>query len=279
MEEMLENLSADADSGNAQETGKNDPRERSTIQFPYVGLDDAVEIATKIHFEAGSGSLSDDQLAPALSMSHRSSGYRTRISAARMFGVVDTTGGEHRLTELGKRIVDSSQERAAKADAFLNIELYNRVYEEHKGGSLPPAAALQREFVGFGVAQKQTAKARQVMERSADTAGFFEKGRDRLVRPTVRVDGEADKIQENGGEHGGNGNGGNGGGDNPFADLDPLILGLLQRMPKSGQPWPILERSRWLQTLAMNLSFIHSDDPSESISVGIRREKAEEGPA
>lgn len=55
--------------------------------------------------------------------------------------------------------------------------------------------------------------------------------------------------------------GGNGGGGDDYEGLDPLIAGLLRRMPQAGQPWPIPERARWLQTLAMNLSFIHEDDP------------------
>lgn len=276
MEEALEEQASTADSEDVEETAKSDPRERSTIQFPYVALDDAVEVATKIHFEAGSGSLSDDQLAPALGMSHKSSGYRTRMSAARMFGVVETADGQHKLTDLGKRIVDSSQERAAKADAFLRIELYNRVYEEHKGGSLPPAAALQREFLQFGVSSKQVAKARQVLERSAETAGYFEKGRDRLVRPTVRIEGDGERKDEGNTGNGSGGGSGGGGGGGQFIGLDPLIAGLLSRMPKASDKWAVADRARWLQALAMNLSFIHADDPADgTIQVNVFKQKAE----
>lgn len=231
-------------------------RERSTIGFPYVPLDEAIAVAAAIQSRVGSGLINDDQLAPALEMSHKSSGYRTKLSAARLFGLVESVDGGHKLAELGKRIIDSQQERAARAEAFLRIPLYNRVYEEHKGGTVPPAAALEREFLQFGVAPKQTPRARQVLERSAEQANFYEVGRDRLVRPTIKQ-GEDIPHDEDKSKKKPEGSGGGGGDD--FDGLDPLIAGLLRRMPKAGEPWPIKERARWLQTLAMNLSFIHED--------------------
>ncbi len=271
VDETVEETRNEADSLEAQETAKNEAYERSSIQFPYMGLDDAVALAEAIHGEAGARPLTDDQLAPALNLSHKSSGYRTKLSAGRMFGVIETESGQHRLSELGKRIVDANQQRAAKAEAFLKIPLYRKVYEEHKGGTIPPAAALQREMIGYGVAPKQAAKARQVMERSADAAGFYEKGRDRLVMPVLR-DGETAERDQNGGGGGGGGSGGKGGGTGgeggDFSGLDPLVAGLLSRMPAAGEPWPIPERARWLQTLAMNLSFIHKDEPSGP-SIGV----------
>jgi hypothetical protein len=200
--------------------------------------------------------VSDDQLAPVLELSQKSSGYRTKLSAAKLFGLIEAGDGGLRLAELGKRIVDAKQARAAKAEAFLRIPLYSRVYEEHKGSTVPPAAALEREFLSFGVAPKQTSRARQVLERSAEQAGFYEVGRDRLVRPTIKDEGARDKPEDDGRKKEGGGGGGDG-----YAGLDPLIAGLLRRMPSAGEQWPIRERARWLQTLAMNLSFIHEDDP------------------
>jgi hypothetical protein len=272
---MDEAAEAQASAGASTEAPSEDKdaRERSTIGFPYVPLDDAVSVAEAIQAKVGSGLISDDQLAPALDMSQKSSGYRTKLSAARLFGLIESGDGGIRLAELGKRIVDAKQTRAAKAEAFLRIPLYNRVYEEHKGSTIPPAAALEREFLGFGVAQKQTPRARQVLERSAEQAGFFEVGRDRLVRPAIKDGGASETPADDGGKKNDGGNGG-GDGDNPFAGLDPLVQGLLQRMPKTGEEWSIADRRFWLQTLAMNLSFIHRDEPSDgSIEVTIKKPK------
>jgi len=259
-----------ADSETPQETAENaekDARERSSIGFPYVPLDEAVAVAQAIQDKVGTGLINDDQLAPALDMSQKSSGYRTKLSAARMFTLIESHDGGHKLSDLGKRIVDRQQERVARSEAFLAVPLYSRVYEEHKGAVVPPAAALEREFVSFGVAPKQTARARQVMERSAEQANFYEVGRDRLVRPTIKQ-GDAHDKEDHAPPPGG-GDGGGGGGDD-FAGLDPLVAGLLRRMPKAGDSWPVSERARWLQTLAMNLSFIHADEadgPSITVKV------------
>jgi hypothetical protein len=258
--------------GTAENSSKEeqDGRERSSIGFPYCPLDDAVAVATAIQEKAGSGILSDDQLAPALELSHKSSGYRTRLSAARLFGFIESGEGGHRLTDLGKRVVDAKQARVAKAEAFLRVPLYNRVYEEHKGSTIPPAAALEREFLGFGVAPKQTARARQVLERSAEQANFFEVGKDRLVRPAIKEGEAADPKDTNAIKKRGDGTG-DGGGGGDYEGLDPLIAGLLRRMPKAGEPWPVRDRARWLQTLAMNLSFIHEDGPDDAvISVAVK---------
>ena len=105
-----------------------------------------------------------------------------------------------------------------------------------------------------------------MLERSAEQANFYEVGRDRLVKPTIRQ-GDT-PVEEDKSPPGGGGNGGGGGDD--FAGLDPLVAGLLRRMPKAGEKWPVVERARWLQTLAMNLSFIHADEadgPAISVTV------------
>jgi len=52
---------------------------------------------------------------------------------------------------------------------------------------LPPSAAFERDIVGLGVAEKQKDKARQVFERSASQAGFFEAGKSKLVMPAVAI--------------------------------------------------------------------------------------------
>ena len=92
----------------AKDEGK---RERSTVEFPYTGLEDAIYVAKGIHGIVGSGVCEHDQLAAALNMSMNSSGYRMRLSAARVFGVADPVSGGMKLTDLGHAIVDSTRER------------------------------------------------------------------------------------------------------------------------------------------------------------------------
>lgn len=270
LDEPIENGGDQVDSQEPQKTDEKDPYERSSIQFPYMGLDDSEALALAIQKEAGALPLTDDQLAPVINLSQKSSGYRTKLSAARMFGVIETENGKHRLSDLGKRMVDSNQQRAAKAEAFLNIPLYRKVYEEHKGGTIPPTAALQREMVGYGVAAKQAPKARQVMERSAEAAGFYEKGRDRLVAPVLRDDGDAGG--DNGG--GGAGNGGDDSGDGGtggrvVSQLHKIVQGMIEELPSRGETWSVEGRVKWLRLAANAFDMIYEGGDDRSIQITI----------
>jgi hypothetical protein len=81
--------------------------------------------------------------------------------------------------------VDPARQREAMIAAFLNVELYRRTFDEFKGKRLPPRPhGLERAFQTFGVAPKQTDRARLAFEKSARMAGFFPNGdEDRLVMP------------------------------------------------------------------------------------------------
>jgi hypothetical protein len=172
--------------------------------------------------------------------------FRLRVANAATFGLTENERGEVRLTPLGRRIADATQEAAAKADAFMAVPLYARIYDNYKRFTLPGAAALKKFMRDVGVAAKQTSKARQAFMRSARQAGFFAHGEDRLVRPAggagpgtkpieeSKVDGD-NKVDEKPG---------GGGGDGP-SEIDPIILGLLARLPKSGDLWPAAERKLW----------------------------------
>ncbi len=237
-------------------------RQRSTIQFPYNNLGDAIEVAQAIHSNVGTGDCDDSQLSAWMNVSSKSSGFRVQLSAARTFGLIETTGGRHRLAPLGRIILDPQREREARAKAFLNVPLYNSIYEKYKGGVLPPPAALERDIVGLGVAEKQTSRARQVFERSAEQAGYFEHGKNRLVMPgvAVRNDAPTPPPRDEGApdhEHGGSNGSGGSGGEPPA--IDPIIAGLLKRLPKSGAEWPKAQRKLWLQLLEGSFDLIYLD--------------------
>lgn len=236
----------------------SDARQRSKIAFPYNNLGDAIEVAQAIHSHVGTGECDDTQLAAWLNLSPKSSGYRIQVSAARLFGLVESGGG-HRLSPLGRMIVDPQREREARAKAFMNVPLYSAVYEKYKGGVLPPAAAFERDIVGIGVSEKQTSRARQIFERSAEQAGFFESGKTRLVMPGVASRlAEDERPREEAREEDVNKGRGRGGDGSP-PDVDPIIQGLLARLPTSGEVWPEAERKLWLQLLEGSFKLIYKD--------------------
>ncbi len=249
-------------------------RDRSTIGFPYMDLKSASELVDAIHSHVGLGECDTDQLAAWTNQSVKSSSFRLQISTARMFGVIEGSSGKHKLNELGRMIVDPSQAREGKAKAFLNVPLYKAVYEKYRGGVLPPPAALERDMVGLGVAEKQKDKARQVFERSAEQSGFFEPGRTKLVMPAVSMRADnppppppADDQSSHGDRDKGRGGGGGGGGHGgDFADLHPFIQGLLKTLPEPETEWDASARAKWLQTAANIFDLIYKGDGGITVS-------------
>jgi hypothetical protein len=244
--EAKPNLARDADT---------QTRERSTIEFPYMDLDDAIAVAKAVHDTSGSGVCQHDQLAAKLETTTSSSGFRVRISTARTFGLIETdrSGSGVRLTALGKMIVDNGRAREAKAKAFLAVPLYSKIYELNRGKVLAPPAALEREMADLGVAQKQTGRARQAFERSAQAAGFFESGRDRLVAPGIAEEPPKKEEPKKGGS------GGGGDGDIPL-HLHTMIRGLLEKLPPPDSKWPITEQAKWLRTAAHMFGLIYASE-------------------
>jgi hypothetical protein len=252
-------------------------REISTISFPYGDLEDAIEVATAL-LEQGGVPCEPDQLAGAMKQTSSSGSFRQKIATARMFGVIETIQSKYQLTQLGFAITDQSRSKAAKADAFLNVPLYRKVYDTYRNQQLPPRPlALESAFVGFGVAQKQADKARVSFDASAQLAGFFELGgRDRLVRPAVGSSGSSGQVSqlENGaGENSlspererekpsNTGGGGAGGG----GQYHPFVQGLLETLPAPGTLWTIEGRAAWLEAAASAFKLIYKGDGKITIT-------------
>lgn len=173
--------------GAEDQTAVNGAREsakylRSTIAFPYSGLKDAEQIARALHDSWGGGA-SPDQLAASLNASPRSGSFRVKLATARTFRVVAISRGNVSLTDLGRKLIDPQTRAAARVEAFLAVPLFAALVNDYKGTMLPPDSGLEQKIHDLGVSVKQTAKARQAFQRSAELAGFFKMGKDRLVQP------------------------------------------------------------------------------------------------
>ncbi|MBB6485376.1 hypothetical protein [Rhizobium lusitanum] len=252
----------------AQENATEDraKRERSAIDFPYISLEGATEVARAIYARCGFGSCDQDELAAQMNQT-LSGAFRMKTGAAKIFGLVEKDGrSAFRLSEIGKRIVSAETEQSAKVDAFLCVPLYQQIYDRFRGRNLPPAKALEREMETMGVPRKQTDRARQAFEKSAQYAGFSDSGKDRLVRPRMESPysspgveaslSPTPSVQEVEGRRRGVGNGG---GYEP-PDIDPIIRGLIDRLPPSGTNWPKSKRKLWLQILENSFDLVYEGD-------------------
>lgn len=261
-EEEVEEL-GEPEATEPEQTEQNAGKARSTIQFPYMDLDDAVAIAKGVH-AAGGATCQLDQLAGQLNQVADAPKFRQKLGTAKMFGLITFASGSITLTPLGSRLNDPLHEKSAKAEAFLQIPLYNRIYEQFKGGTLPPLGGLETAIVNMGVAPKQKKNARQVFQRSAHQAGFDWSGANRLVMPkngpaaaAAPIDpppanppqNQHDKPPREGG-----------GDDGSGGDRHPFIQGLIKTLPKTDGPWPPEKRAQWLQAAVSVFNLIYTDD-------------------
>lgn len=172
---------------NPTDTAEAQPatRDRSTIEFPYQSLDEAVLVAKAVHLIGGQ-SCQIDQLAAQLKQTATGGAFRMRVLTAKGFGLVSSERGTViiNLTPMGSRICDPKQEAMARAEAFLEVPLYKAIYDKFRGTTLPPPGGLETVMATLGVTQKQKGKARQIFQKSANEAGFFKHGIDRLVMPS-----------------------------------------------------------------------------------------------
>jgi hypothetical protein len=254
----------------AQETpqeGGDSKREMSTIVFPYQDLDEGIEVAKAIHQLHGS-TCQVEQIAAHLGQSPTSSSFKMKISTAKIFGLVTTGQGGVTLTPLGSSICDSKQEKGARADAFLKVPLYNKIFEQFKTAVLPPPSGLEATMGSMGVAQKQRERARQVFQRSAQEAGFFQYGTDRLVMPVKSSAAAATPAPDPEPD----------GGDKKKEKTDedrkhPLIEGLLQELPPSKSEWTTEDRKKWLEMAStiFNVIYKDSDDSRGSLRVVVEK--------
>ncbi|MFZ2104703.1 MAG: hypothetical protein WAV18_04830 [Roseiarcus sp.] len=124
------------------------------------------------------------------------------------------------------------------------------MYDQHKGNVLSPAAAIERQMEQLGVSPKQKERARQTFTKSAVFAGFIDSATGRFIKPGNGPQKDEEGSTKKRVSHSDGGGGG---------EIDPIILGLLARLPKSGDIWPEAERKLWLQLLEGSFKLIYKD--------------------
>jgi hypothetical protein len=248
------------------QTADEKKRFRSEIEFPYSDLESAVDLAQTINDKAGS-SADNEELAVWMGQTASGGTFRTRLGAAKMFGLIETGQGRATLTTLGRDVLGTSgKSHASRVTAFLNVELFKVMYDQYKGSALPPPPAIERQVTELGVSPKQKERARQTFMKSAQYAGFIDASTGRFVKPGVAqtdVAKEEKPLRERGR--------GDGGGSDDL-NLDPLLIALLKKIPGAEKGWPAAQRVRWFRTFAMNVSQIYDGD-EEPVEMKIELEK------
>ncbi len=233
---------------------------RARIGFPYENLDEAIRLAETIRSKGGT-SCELTQLAAWLGTTRSSSKFRGQVSAAKMFGLIESRNKLASLTELGTAIVDPRQRDSAKVEAFLEVPLYRTLHDKFAGQLLPPDEGLEAEMCSLGVSDKSVAKARQAFQRSASSAGFFAAGKDRLVRPSASDHGSGSDVADESEEippAPSAGSQDQGQEQEQLGPSDPLLTGLWSKLPDA-KPFSPSERSQWLDLMRLALDLVYGD--------------------
>lgn len=243
----------------AKKAPKKLERGQSSIQFPYMDLEAGITVARAM-LTGGGVALSRDQLAGVMNLVAGSGNFVQKVATARIFGLITFNGGKYELTNLGFSIVDSDDKRqkAARAEAFLNVPLYKRTYEEFRGKQLPPRPGLEQAFVKFGVSAKQKTNARLAFDKSANQAGFFSNGPERLIEPIIGISPMSDRGRAAAAEDDDDRDASTERGPAAFdSSLHPFIQGLLDTLPEPQTNWAVEGRAKWLQAAANIFDLIY----------------------
>jgi hypothetical protein len=247
-------------------------RTQSEVRFPYYNLDSSVEVAEVMHREAG-GSCDRSQLASYLKYKSTTNGsFLTRITSAKLFAFVTEAANQLTLTDLGRRVaapIEANDAARAKAEAFLNVELFRKIFDAYDGQTLPPELGLRNALLTkYGVVEARVGPAIKVMIDSADQAGYFRNGdRTRLVRPIFAGSGVITEKRpplppsptiELKAHLGGNGGGGNGSGGQDTTRIHPAIYGLIADLPAAGQLSPS-KRDALVAAFTATVRFLYPD--------------------
>ena len=131
---------------NAEEIMQNGSKvkraSRPAKPFPSYSLEEALKIPQSIAQNNAGNPWGSDQIATAVGMSHKSSVFYYFTTASRDYGMTTGTGRGKtmELTALGRKMVypvNSEEESAALQQAFFNIDIFQKVYDYYKGGTLP----------------------------------------------------------------------------------------------------------------------------------------------
>lgn len=230
--------------------------------FPYYDLEQSAQLGQLAHELGGSATL--DQLAGKAQQTPGSGAFRLRLSAALQFGFLERDRDRYRLADTGVLLMQANRSAQARVTAFLRVPLYRRIFHEFKGRMMPPPQGIENFMRNAGVVPGQVDRARQAFQRSAEQAGLFQFGKDRLVLPPgTSEDGtgiapegrdliEPTEVKDTS--------------PSKTADvsLHPALQGMLQELPEKGESWTEAEFKAWSDAFLGVLRVVHKPTKEEA---------------
>jgi hypothetical protein len=244
-------------------------RERSAVRFCYEDLS-AAEAVVKVVHERYGGQAAFDQIADELGSTPKSGALRNKVSAARMLGFVTVDRqGIVTPTPLGTRLLDDRTAADARAEGFLNVPLYARLYDRFRHATLPGDKGLENAIREEGVAAKQVVTARQVFQRSARQAGYFRQASNRLVKPPSGLGLASGQEHPSPDVVGGSGyaverTDGRREEGQLGMEADPLLVSLFRNLPAKGKGYTKRERKDFVTALEAIFNVVYGPEDDDT---------------
>lgn len=247
-------------------TRKRKTREVSRYTFPYYNLEIAIKVAKELHDRAG-GKASMAQLASYLDHTDEFSGaFRSKVWAAKIFGLVKITSNIVSITPLGEQLasLQSGLQRDRRlAEAFLNVPLFREVYKRYEGSTFPSTREGFKNALHntFGVSPRIVPVALKTLLMSADQAGFRRENPNRLIHPIPiglieeslvsepTLEGERAVATEEAPQK-----------ERVIESIHPAISGFLMELPNRGEKWTQGERQRWIDAFTAMIKALYPTD-------------------
>jgi len=143
---------------------------------PFLTLGEALDLTLRV-YEHGGGEASLDLLSQLAGNSTSSSTFVKKLASLRSYGLATEQNRIITLTDLGLAVAAPTDEEgttSALKTALLRIDIFNRVYERHKGKLLPADEFLRNIIQGeFGIPRSVADLWVRSFKDSARTAGLL----------------------------------------------------------------------------------------------------------
>ncbi len=121
-----------------KESSEHKRRPKGTLP-PFLMLGDALDLALRV-YEHGGGAASFDLFSQLAGNSASSSTFVKKLASLKLYGLVAEQNKTITLTDVGLAIAaptEADGAPSARKAAFLRVDVFNRIYERHKGKLLP----------------------------------------------------------------------------------------------------------------------------------------------
>jgi hypothetical protein len=143
---------------------------------PYISLAEALRLATQI-YEQGGGRASKDLMSRLTGNTSSSSSFVRKVNALKSYGLAVEDNGDVILSNAGVAAVAPTEPHLAaeaKKVSFQQIDVFNRVYERHKGKILPADEFLKNMLEqDSGIPRELTSEWISALKDGLKTAGLL----------------------------------------------------------------------------------------------------------